>query len=105
MDLGRAWVVSQLRMTSLKATGLMKECLSAFSERYSNRPASQLTNYMDGEIHSDLLRIQAQPCIRKDYRRFVVITTQSPNSMDIMYKAGVCTRHYLDRRPILTFPA
>lgn len=105
-DPERAWVVSQFRMNSLKNTALMKECLSAFSERHTNRPASQLTSYMDAEIHSDLLRLQTQPCIRKDYRRFVVITTRSPNSTDSdMYKAGVCMRHYLDRIVVLTFLA
>ena len=82
----------------------MKECLGAFSAQYTNRPASQLTSYMEAEIRSDLLRLQTQPCILKEYRRFVVITTQIPNNMDT-YKAGVCICHYLDRKVVLTCPA
>jgi len=71
------WVSSQLKLLSLGAPGMLEMCLSAFSAQYSNTPIAQLSGTVEAEISKDLLRMQTQPSIMEDYRRFVIITTSA----------------------------
>jgi hypothetical protein len=87
-DPGPSWVSSQLKLFSLNASGLLKECLSTFAANYSNTPVAQLSDAMEAEISEDLLRMQTQPSIMENYRRFVVIKKTSSSQADLT-KDGV----------------
>lgn len=76
-DAEQRWMVSQTKLLSLDAVGLLKECLSSFDAHHSNTPAAQLSSAVHGEIFHDLLDMQTQPQIRQTRRRFVIITTTS----------------------------
>lgn len=82
------WVSSQLRLFSLNASGLLEECLNAFAARYSNTSEVQLPDAIIAEISKDLLRMQTQPSIMENYRRFVVIKATGSSEAD--NKDGVC---------------
>ena len=82
-DPGSNWIGSQLRLFSLNASGLLEECLSIFAAQYSNMSAAQLPGAVDGEISKDLLRMQTQPSIMENYRRFVIIKKTGSNEADL----------------------
>lgn len=90
---GQGWVTSQLKLLSLNATGLLKECLSTFTARYSNTPRSQLSSAMEAAISGDLLRMQTQPSIMENYRRYVVITATGADQVE-SNRDGVCFCFY-----------
>lgn len=72
-----SWINSQLELFSLKATSLLEKCLGIFAAQYTNIPIAQLCTTVDTEISKDLLRMQIQPSIMENYRRFVIITAST----------------------------
>jgi hypothetical protein len=77
------WIGAQLRLFSLNASGLLEECLNTFAARYSNTSVEQLQGVVEAEISKDLLRMQTQPSIMENYRRFVVIKGTSSREADL----------------------
>jgi len=82
-DPGPGWISSQLRLFSLDASGLLEECMRTFTAHYSNTPIAQLPGALEAEISKDLLRMQTQPSIMENYRRFVVIKETSSKEADL----------------------
>jgi hypothetical protein len=81
-DPGHIWVGSQLKLFLLDASGLLEECLNTFVFHYSSTPAAQLTSAVEAEISQDLLRMQTQPSMMENYRRFVVIKEVNSKELD-----------------------
>jgi hypothetical protein len=82
-NLEPGWLSSQLRLFSLNASSLLEECLRIFATHYANTSTAQLPGAMEAEISKDLLRMQTQPSIMENYRRFVVIKETSSEETDL----------------------
>jgi hypothetical protein len=97
-DPGLTWVSLQLKLLSLKPPELLEECLGAFAAQYSNTTFTELSRAVEAEILNDMLRMQTQPQIMENYRRFVIVvpTTPRPSQIGIGQEAvGVFPVHLL----------
>jgi hypothetical protein len=85
----QGWVRSQLKLLALTASGLLEECLSAFSAQYANTPDTDISSVIKGEITENLLHLQSSHPIIENYRRFVVIeaTTSANTQRDTVRSA------------------
>jgi hypothetical protein len=76
------WLCWQLKLFALTASGLLEECLDAFSAQYANTPDDDFLNAIEDEIAEDLLQLQSSRSITENYRRFVAITATSISDCD-----------------------
>ncbi|KII93643.1 hypothetical protein PLICRDRAFT_35872 [Plicaturopsis crispa FD-325 SS-3] len=70
----RRWISWQLRLSGLDARDLLADCVKKFVEHYSNYTGHSLSDAFESEITKDMLHMQGQPTLMRNYRRFVVIT-------------------------------
>ncbi|KAH7914492.1 hypothetical protein BJ138DRAFT_386616 [Hygrophoropsis aurantiaca] len=71
------WLRWQINTMGLAGEQLAEECVKAASSRYSNIPQSQLSTTVETDISQDLRRMQTQPSLVDECRRFVVIKAPS----------------------------
>lgn len=93
-SLDHDWVRQQVKWFALPPSGLLKECLDAFSAQYANVADADICGVIDAEISEDLLRLQStHPQIIENYRRFVAVETTTSNATGgFTYRDGVCCR-------------
>ena len=61
----------------MKARQILEECLRIAAEQFANVSDADLPMAIEKEIARDTLRMQLQPVIMDQYRRFVVVKGQS----------------------------
>ena len=71
---GLLWTRWMLRLGSMNARDILEECLRVAAEQFSNTCEADLPLVIEKDIARDLRRMQIQPVIMDDYRRFVVLT-------------------------------
>ncbi|KAI0768532.1 hypothetical protein BD413DRAFT_127687 [Trametes elegans] len=69
------WTGWMIRVAGLNARGILEECLKLAAEQFANTSDADLPAAIEGEITRDLIRMQVQPAIMDNYRRFVVFRT------------------------------
>ena len=71
------WTRWMLRLPSMNARQILEECLRIAAEQFANTSEADLPSAMEKEIARDLRRMQIQPAIMDNYRRFVVLKSKS----------------------------
>jgi len=66
---------------------ILRLCLETFEKTYATMPESDLEIAIENEIVSDLKRMQEQPVVLENYRRFVVLDEAQANG-GTLYKDG-----------------
>lgn len=97
-DPARNWSSSELRSVTLNAHELLERCLASFAARFSNISSSQLSAAMEAEISADLLRMQTQPNLINNYRRYVIVTAASQVESN---RDGVCSIYLIHQKYLL----
>lgn len=78
-----------IRVAGLDARGILEECLKLAAEQFANTSEADLPAAIEQEIVRDLLRMQTQPVIMDNYRRFVVFRTKQDVCFADASKSGV----------------
>jgi len=60
-------------MITMQTRDILEECVKAWIDSYSNLRKPEWSSAIETEISEDLARMQMQPAIMDDHRRFVVI--------------------------------
>ena len=71
------WTRWMLRLPSMNARQILEECLRIAAEQFANTSAADLPVAIEKEIARDLLRMQLQPVMMDNYRRYVVLKGRS----------------------------
>ena len=71
------WTRWMLRLPSMNAREILAESLRVAAEQFANTSEADLPQAIEKEIARDLRRMQIQPTVVDNYRRFVVITSRS----------------------------
>ena len=71
------WTRWTLRLPAMNARQILEECLSVAADTFANTSEADLPRAIEKEIARDLWRMQNQPAIMDDHRRFVVIHTRA----------------------------
>lgn len=88
-DSNLLWTRWMFRVAGLDARGILEECLKLAAEQYVNTSEADLPAAIEQEIVRDLLRMQTQPVIMDNYRRFVVFRTKQDVYFADASKSGV----------------
>lgn len=83
------WTRWMIRVAGLDARGILEECLKLAAEQFAHTSEADLPAAIEQEIVRDLLRMQTQPVIMDNYRRFVVIRTKQDVYFADASKSGV----------------
>jgi len=75
-DNRQIWMRQYLSLTPFTAKCALEIGVGAFHSKYANVAASEWPQTMETEIIMDLSSMQRQPAIMKDYRRYVVFTSE-----------------------------
>ncbi|EIW64911.1 uncharacterized protein TRAVEDRAFT_140212 [Trametes versicolor FP-101664 SS1] len=93
-DSNLLWTRCMIRVAGLDARGILEECLKLAAEQFANTSEADLPAAIEQEIVRDLLRMQTQPVIMDNYRRFVVFRTKQDAYFADASKSGIeCTSH------------
>ncbi|TFK76887.1 hypothetical protein BDN72DRAFT_15333 [Pluteus cervinus] len=77
------WISKYFWQQPSDALDMLEVCLSAFTSKYSNAPRNRWVLDFEGEITEDLLAMQLQPALMRQYRRYVVVADDHKvNPMD-----------------------
>ncbi|KAI0374422.1 hypothetical protein BV20DRAFT_1041377 [Pilatotrama ljubarskyi] len=88
------WTRWMFRLGGLNARGILEECLKLAAEQFANTAEADLPLALEKEIVRDLVRLQMQPAIMDNYRRFVVFRTKQDAFLAESSKYGIeCTTH------------
>ncbi|TBU35002.1 hypothetical protein BD311DRAFT_649012 [Dichomitus squalens] len=71
------WTRWMIRLPSMNARQILEECLRIAAEQFANTSDAELPVAVEKEIARDLLRMQMQPVMMDNYRRFVVLKGRS----------------------------
>ncbi|CDO70283.1 hypothetical protein BN946_scf184942.g83 [Trametes cinnabarina] len=86
------WTRWMVRASTLDARGILEECLRIAAEQFANTADADLPLAIEKEIARDMMRMQVQPAIMDNYRRFVVFRTKQDSFFAEESKYGVeCT--------------
>ena len=76
-DATLAWTRWTLRLPAMNARQILEECLKLAAEQFASISEADLPRAIEEEIARDLWRLQNQPVIMDNYRRFAVVRTQN----------------------------
>ncbi|KAI0639158.1 hypothetical protein C8Q77DRAFT_1079774 [Trametes polyzona] len=94
VDPSLMWTRWNLRIAGMDARGILEECLKLAGEQYANTPEADLPLAIEKEIERDLVRMQTQPAIMDNYRRFVLFRTRQDTYFAETGQCGIeCTTH------------
>ncbi|KAI9066660.1 hypothetical protein FKP32DRAFT_1565322, partial [Trametes sanguinea] len=86
------WTRWMIRIARLDARGILEECLRVAGEQFANTADADLPMAIEREIARDMMRLQVQPAIIDNYRRFVVFKTKQDGYFAEDGKYGIeCT--------------
>lgn len=60
--------------------GALEACLRVFESQYANANSTDYFQATNREVAEDMANMQLQPCVIKDYRRFVIMTGDANES-------------------------
>ncbi len=86
------WTRWMIRVAGLDARGILEECLKLANEQFASTSEADLPRAIEQEIERDLLRMQTQPVIMDNYRRFVIFRTKQDVYFADASKSGVRAR-------------
>lgn len=78
-----------IRVAGMDARGILEECLNLAAEHFANTVEAELPAAIEKEVARDLLRMQSQPAVIDNYRRFVVFRTNQDSFLPEGSKFGV----------------
>ncbi|KAI0824082.1 hypothetical protein BC628DRAFT_1379753 [Trametes gibbosa] len=88
------WTRWMFRIAGKDARGILEECLNLAAEQFGNTSEADLPVAIEKEIARDLLRMQSQPALIDNYRRFVVFRTNQDTFFSDSSKHGFeCTSY------------
>ncbi|RPD81739.1 hypothetical protein L226DRAFT_541401 [Lentinus tigrinus ALCF2SS1-7] len=90
-DASLAWTRWTLRLPSMNARQILEECLKLAAEQFANTAEADLPRAIEEEIARDLSRLQNQPVIMDNYRRFTVVNTQHDKHLSRDMRGFECT--------------
>ena len=96
VDASLVWTRWTLRLPAMNAREILEECLKLAAEQFGATAETDLPRAIEEEIARDLSRLQNQPVIMDNYRRFAVIKTQHDKQFSRDSMRGV-RRHSLVR--------
>ncbi|OSD05970.1 hypothetical protein PYCCODRAFT_1065885 [Trametes coccinea BRFM310] len=86
------WTRWMLRIAGLDARGILAECLRTAAEQFANTTDADLPMAIEREIARDMMRMQVQPAMMDNYRRFVLFRTKQDGYFAEDSKYGIeCT--------------
>ena len=83
------WIEGTLRFAPMNARQILKECINIAAKQFATTSEADLPVAIENAIAKDMLRMQLQPAIMDNYRRFVVLTGAKDKYLT-RCKLGVC---------------
>ena len=83
------WLEGTLRFASMNARRILEECINIAAKQFGSTSEGDLPMAIGKAIASCMLRMQLQPAIMDNYRRFVVLTGAKDKYLT-RCKLGVC---------------
>ncbi|THU96358.1 hypothetical protein K435DRAFT_797417 [Dendrothele bispora CBS 962.96] len=77
------WVMGQTESILRGPRSTLEYCINEFQAQYANVPESRWHSDLEREISVDLGKMQVQPAIMHDYRRFVVLKAERDQHVEI----------------------
>ena len=71
------WIEGTLRFAPMNARQILEECINIAAKQFATTSEADLPMAIEKAIADDMLRMQLQPAIMDDYRRFVVLTSRN----------------------------
>jgi hypothetical protein len=73
----KQWVLAHSLFRPMTTQEVFERCTKAFDDAYASFPQANWATLAKNDILADMRRMQIQPTILEDYRRFVVLDSSS----------------------------
>ncbi|TFK90228.1 hypothetical protein K466DRAFT_574381 [Polyporus arcularius HHB13444] len=90
-DPSLVWTRWTLRLPTMNARQILEECLKLAADQFASTSEANLPQAIEEEIARDLWRLQNQPVIMDNYRRFTVVRTNNDKSLSHDMRGFECT--------------